>query len=159
MRAAVLPLLILAACSTTLPEESARGVTLDCHARTECPTAADLALALSLFADEVGPFDVLAPLTVEWWPADTAFERYEDDAGNVWSKVGYAPSGSHVVATSYATLGHELMHAHLWRSFDDGDANHGEPPGPWTQETDAVEQEIKRTFREVFPEEAACQTP
>lgn len=147
------------ACSTTLPDDAA-GVTLDCHVRHDwCPTADEMALAIGLFADGVGPFDPFAPLTVEWWPADTAFALYTDDAGNEWATTGYAPSGDHVAVTDYQTLAHELMHAHLWRLFDDGNVNHAEPPGPWTDATTETEDEIKRVFREVFPEEAACKTP
>lgn len=133
-------------CSTTVPEV---GITLDCHVHHQgCPTQTDLALALDLFARKVDGFDPIAALTIEWWPASTCFELYTDDAGNEWCRTGYAPAGDHVVVRSYNALAHELLHAHFWRKYGDGDDNHEKKPGPWTAATYELEGEIKAQYAE-----------
>lgn len=133
-------------CSTTVPEV---GITLDCHVHHQgCPSQTDLALALDLFARKVDGFDPVASLTIEWWPANTCFEIYIDDAGNEWCRTGYAPAGDYVVVRSFSSLAHELLHANLWREYGDGDANHATEPGHWTEATDDLEEEIKAQYAE-----------
>jgi hypothetical protein len=44
-------------------------------------------------------------------------------------------------------LWHELTHIALGRTREDGDANHSQPPGPWTKRHDQLISQLKKNWR------------
>lgn len=143
---ALLPLLLLASGCGALVEPSALGeppFTLDCYARS-CPAEADVARAVDMFSDRVA-IDLSTPVRIEWHAADEVFDtRYVD--GERYVVIGVTTSRDDVKVTSFPVLAHELMHVRYWRATGDGDANHADPGGPWTDETDATIHDLVRAF-------------
>lgn len=132
-------------------EAHARGVEVVCHA-VECPDVALVYEALVEFQVSVPSFDVEAPLRIDWYPPGTVVfvdcDARADETER--SEGGFAFSGDHIAVVGWRNVFHELMHVAFWRVFSSGDANHAEPPGPWTDEDDEVVREARDRFEQTF---------
>lgn len=138
--------LCLAACGALyLSHES--GTELEQHAH-DVPTDDQLRQAVSVFADEATKagyvFSAQETLTIEWHaPGEVFYIIAGADAPYVENET---IDGYRVRVTSFSGLAHELAHVMFFRNTGDGDSNHEQPPGPWTEDTNALVRRVSDRY-------------
>lgn len=130
---------LLAACSSFV---ATPGTTLVCETIQErCPELEEVQLMLETF-DSCTSFDTTRELNVHWFDSTTIWHR--SDGINA---IGYSDwNGIDIYVTGWHVMAHELMHVKLGRDTGDMDANHSDPPGPWTHISDEKIREIETLY-------------
>ena len=135
---AFLSLLFLSGCSLGIPLQ------VECHTEhEECPSIVQVQDMVDLLGS-YHDFDFSEePLIVRWYDSDTIF-----DVGN--PAAGFTKNKNDVTVRHSDVLLHELTHVFLIRTVGDGDPNHEQSPGAWTQHDNEIIEEAKIEAREIF---------
>lgn len=136
--------LVFSSCGLLIPQVP--GVDLSCHTEgtASCPSVDSVQAAVDDFASQITSatgsldYDPDRHLQVDWYEPTHTWQLSDGRRA-----AGFTTPGR-ITCRSFQTFIHELEHERYIRQYANGDANHEEGGGPWTE---ATNEEIARIIR------------